>query len=36
MNVSLGIRNALDRDLLASHARIGAGREFAASTRMVF
>lgn len=36
LSVNLGVRNALDRDLLASHARIGAGREFAASTRMAF
>lgn len=36
VQVSLGLRNALARDLLASNARVGAGREFAWSTRLVF
>jgi iron complex outermembrane receptor protein len=36
LNVNLSVRNALNRDLLASHARIGAGRELGVSTRMTF
>jgi iron complex outermembrane receptor protein len=35
-NVSLSLRNALDRDLLASNARVGAGRELGFSARMTF
>lgn len=36
--VSLGVslRNALDRDLLVSHDRVGAGREWGVSTRVLF
>lgn len=36
--VSLGasVRNALDRDLLASNDRVGAGREWGLSTRVMF
>jgi hypothetical protein len=33
---SLSVRNALGRDLLASHARVGAGREVTWSARMLF
>lgn len=36
LNVSLALRNALDRDLLASNARVGAGRQLGVSTRMTF
>ena len=32
----LTVRNALDRDLLASHDRLGAEREFGASYRVTF
>ncbi len=35
-NVGVSLRNALDRDLLATNARIGAGRELAFSGRMNF
>ena len=31
-----GVRNLFDRDLLASQARVGAGREFTANYRLVF
>jgi iron complex outermembrane receptor protein len=34
--VEAGIRNALDRDLLASNARVGTGREFTFTTRFLF
>lgn len=33
---SVGVRNVLDRDLLASNARVAAGRELTCSVRMVF
>jgi iron complex outermembrane recepter protein len=36
LSVGLSVRNALDRDLLASNARIGAGREWGLSTRLFF
>jgi iron complex outermembrane receptor protein len=35
-NVGLSVRNALDRDLQASHARVGAGRELGVSARVTF
>lgn len=35
-NLGLSLRNALDRDLLASNARLGAGRELGFSARMNF
>ncbi|MBI2497325.1 MAG: TonB-dependent receptor, partial [Opitutae bacterium] len=35
-NVGLSLRNALDRDLLASNARLGADRELGCSVRVVF
>ncbi|MDI1319338.1 MAG: TonB-dependent receptor, partial [bacterium] len=35
-NVGLSLRNALDRDLLASNARLGAGRELGCSARVNF
>jgi len=35
-DLDAGLRNAFDRDLLASHARIGAGREVSLSARLVF
>lgn len=35
-NVSLVLRNALDRDLLAGNARVGAGRQLGLSTRVMF
>lgn len=31
-----GVRNLFDRDLLASNARVGAGREFTVSARLIF
>lgn len=34
--VEAGIRNLLDRDLVASNARLGAGRELTFSTRLLF
>ena len=34
--IDAGVRNALDRDLLASNARIGAGREYSLATRLMF
>ena len=34
--VTLFVRNAFNRDLLASNARVGADREFALSTRLMF
>lgn len=34
--VEAGIRNLFDRDLLASNARVGAGREFTFTTRLIF
>ena len=34
--VGLSLRNALDRDLLASNARVGAGREAIFSGRVTF
>jgi iron complex outermembrane receptor protein len=36
VEVEAGIRNAFDRDLLASNARVGAGREFTFTTRLIF
>ena len=36
LEVELGMRNVLDRDLVASHARLGAGREVMLTTRLVF
>ncbi|QYM78541.1 TonB-dependent receptor [Horticoccus luteus] len=36
LEISLGLRNALARDLLASNARVGAGRELTWSTRLLF
>ncbi len=36
LNVGLSARNALDRDLLTTNARVGAGREFGFSGRMNF
>jgi iron complex outermembrane receptor protein len=35
-NVGLGLRNALDRDLLATYARPGAGRELVANYTLLF
>lgn len=35
-NVGLSLRNALDRDLLATNARVGAGRELGFSGRVTF
>lgn len=35
-NVGLSLRNALDRDLLSTNARVGAGRELGFSGRMSF
>jgi len=35
-NVGLNLRNALDRDLLATNARVGAGREMGFSARVNF
>jgi iron complex outermembrane receptor protein len=35
-NVGLNLRNALDRDLLASNSRVGAGRELGVSARVNF
>ena len=34
--VGLNLRNALDRDLLATNARVGAGRELGFSARVMF
>ena len=34
--IEAGIRNVLDRDLLASNARLGADRELTFSTRLIF
>lgn len=34
--VEAGIRNLFDRDLVSSNARLGAGREFTFSTRLLF
>jgi iron complex outermembrane recepter protein len=36
LQLETAVRNALDRDLLASHARVGAGRELTVSARLVF
>lgn len=36
LDLDAGLRNAFDRDLLASHARVGAGREVSLSARLVF
>ena len=36
LQVETAVRNAIDRDLLASNARVGTGREFTLSARMVF
>ncbi|HET7535265.1 MAG TPA: TonB-dependent receptor, partial [Candidatus Didemnitutus sp.] len=36
IETELAVRNALDRDLLASNARVGAPREFVVSARMYF
>jgi iron complex outermembrane receptor protein len=36
LQLEAALRNAFDRDLLASHARVGAGRELTVSTRLVF
>lgn len=36
VELELGVRNALNRNLVASHARLGAAREFTFSTRLVF
>jgi iron complex outermembrane recepter protein len=36
LNVSLSLRNAFNRDLLASNARVGADRQLGISTRMMF
>lgn len=36
LELETGVRNVFDRDLLASHARLGAGRELSLSARMVF
>ena len=36
LQLETALRNAFDRDLLASHVRVGAGREFAVSARLGF
>jgi len=36
VSVSLSLRNALNRDLLADNARVGAGSQFGLGTRMIF
>ncbi len=36
LELEFGLRNVFDRDLLASHARLGAGRELTFSTRLIF
>lgn len=36
VEVDLGVRNALDRDLIASHARVGADRAVTLTTRVYF
>ena len=36
LELDLAVRNALDCDLTASHARVGTGREFNFSTRLIF
>ena len=36
IELDANVRNLLDRDLLASHARLGAGRELTLSVRMIF
>ncbi|MBA4138193.1 MAG: hypothetical protein C0518_12830 [Opitutus sp.] len=36
LELEAGVRNALDRDLVASNARLGAAREFTFTTRLLF
>ncbi len=36
IELEVGVRNVFDRDILASNARLGAGREFTFSTRWIF
>ena len=36
LELDLTVRNAFDRDLTSSHARVGTGREFNFTTRMIF
>ena len=36
LQLETAVRNALDRDLLATNARVGTGREFTVSARVVF